>query len=154
MQATPENIDYLKSEVNSLTASGATDMYRAFDLAFDVLAKTDPERSAQCETGILFLTDGQPSNVEDHIELIRNRNQGVNAHIFTYALGSGAIVQDDIGNWMFEFVLVHISNKNSHKIKQNKIQTKQNKTKQNQTKQNQTKSNKIKQNKTKQNNQN
>ena len=95
LQATPENIAYLQDFVQKLSGNGQTDMYRAFDAAFD-LFETTGERTADCQRALLFLTDGQPTNVEDHEELIRTRNANLNAHIFTYALGSGAIEQKSI----------------------------------------------------------
>lgn len=52
--------------------------------------------SSDCRKAILFLTDGEPTNENDHEEMIRERNAKHNAHIFTYALGDGATTQDDI----------------------------------------------------------
>jgi hypothetical protein len=52
--------------------------------------------SSDCRKAILFLTDGEPTNENDHEEMIRQRNTKHGAHIFTYALGSGATAQDGI----------------------------------------------------------
>jgi voltage-dependent calcium channel alpha-2/delta-3 len=99
LPADPGTIAYLTERITALRAAGATDFYKAFTLGFDVL---DRSKRVGATTGcdgsrtILFLTDGVPSNTEDHLALIAERNRDSKVTIFTYALGASARVQDDI----------------------------------------------------------
>ena len=97
LPADPANIEYLKTEVENLKETGQTNFYAAFDLAFSLLENSkNTGRTSDCRRAILFLTDGEPSNSEDHVALIESRNAELQANIFTYALGSGAKTQDEI----------------------------------------------------------
>lgn len=92
-------IAYLQTEIQALRASGSTDFYKAFQLAFDVIDRTKRAGAGSgCASNrvILFLTDGEPSNSEDHMALIAERNRDAGVAIFTYALGSNAKTQRDI----------------------------------------------------------
>jgi voltage-dependent calcium channel alpha-2/delta-3 len=92
-------IAYMQREIDGLRATGSTDFYKAFDVAFQTLERTKRAGGGSgCDSNrvILFLTDGKPTNTEDHMALIAEKNRDANVAIFTYALGANAAVQKDI----------------------------------------------------------
>jgi hypothetical protein len=57
--ASKENIETLLQEIDHLTAGGSTNTYDAFVKAFEVLDDSnEKESTVECNTAILFLTDG------------------------------------------------------------------------------------------------
>eukprot|EP00485_Elphidium_margaritaceum_P006577 CAMPEP_0202689004 /NCGR_PEP_ID=MMETSP1385-20130828/4377_1 /ASSEMBLY_ACC=CAM_ASM_000861 /TAXON_ID=933848 /ORGANISM="Elphidium margaritaceum" /LENGTH=1091 /DNA_ID=CAMNT_0049344079 /DNA_START=25 /DNA_END=3300 /DNA_ORIENTATION=- len=83
--ATQRNVAELISFVDGLFANGGTNFEAPFTAAFDIL----DNGARSCQTSILFLTDGEADDVSD---LITARNNAdINAVIFSYTLGSGAI---------------------------------------------------------------
>mmetsp|Transcript_25196 Transcript_25196/g.57306 ORF Transcript_25196/g.57306 Transcript_25196/m.57306 type:complete len:391 (-) Transcript_25196:193-1365(-) len=100
VQATAENIEALVEAVDDLEDGGLTNFEAAFELAFDVLDESfADEANTNCETAILFLTDGEPiigtgsigSNDQWLLySQISSWNSDYGANIFSYSLGSGA----------------------------------------------------------------
>ena len=84
--ATDENKAILLEAVENMQAGGATNFYAAFDKAFDVLDRSiDQEFNVNCNSAILFLTDGvmtEPDGIheQDVLNLVNERmNQTASA---------------------------------------------------------------------------
>lgn len=77
--ATDENKAHLLRTIDRLEAKGATNFYDALKLAFDVFdASAAEEFTVNCNSAILFLTDGEMTNPEgiteqDVLDLVSNR---------------------------------------------------------------------------------
>lgn len=77
--ANDENKAILNRKIGSFEAGGSTNFYDAFNAAFDVLdASVAEEFNVNCNTAVLFLTDGQmtdPDNIteDDVIALVQER---------------------------------------------------------------------------------
>ncbi|CAM9757472.1 unnamed protein product, partial [Heterosigma akashiwo] len=101
VQATAENLEALIAEVRYLEEGGATNFEDAFELAFDVLDESFAnEANTNCETAILFLTDGEPTvgtgsdgNTDELYSQISAWNLDYGAKVFSYSLGSGASLE-------------------------------------------------------------
>uniref|UniRef100_A0A7S3GFG5 VWFA domain-containing protein n=1 Tax=Palpitomonas bilix TaxID=652834 RepID=A0A7S3GFG5_9EUKA len=90
VRATSDNKQALKDFVGDLRPSGGTDFQSAFTKAFDLIDSTRGTRGTNCQTVIVFLTDG---DAEDPSSIISARNtQDIGATIFSFTLGSGASV--------------------------------------------------------------
>eukprot|EP01084_Bolivina_argentea_P003407 6391_1 len=82
--ATSSNVAELMNFINNLEAGGLTNFTKAFDAAFDILSS-----GKNCETSILFLTDGMADVRDDVSILIERRNTiDINAVIFSFTLGT------------------------------------------------------------------
>jgi Mg-chelatase subunit ChlD len=58
--ATQDNKQTLINEIDRFNASGRTNIYDAFNTAFDVMQQTiEQELHVECNSAILFLTDGK-----------------------------------------------------------------------------------------------
>eukprot|EP01083_Nonionella_stella_P187572 689514_1 len=80
--ATSRNIAALVEWVSELNPSGLTDFELAFGKAFDILE----DGMKNCQTSIIFLTDGIN---DDPSDLIKHRNTvDIGAVVFSYTLGS------------------------------------------------------------------
>ncbi|KAK4814898.1 hypothetical protein QYF61_001276 [Mycteria americana] len=89
LQATAENVASAAGFVQTLSASGGTDINRALLTAVSVLdkAKRLPERSVSM---IILLTDGQPTSGESNVEVIQeNIQKAVNGKYALFCLGFG-----------------------------------------------------------------
>jgi len=99
--ATKENKESLIAQIDALSVIGGTNFYDAFTAAFDVLDRSIADEAiVNCNTAILFLTDGKmtlPKDVEDQdvIDLVQRRlnvtSQSLDEPIyfFTYSLSGG-----------------------------------------------------------------
>ena len=97
--ATTNNINILSNEIDSIRADGQTNYEAAFTKAFNLLRDSkDKESATDCQTAILFLTDGTPTAGEtgstgltDHVSTLNDNRDGTQkAVIFTFTLGSSA----------------------------------------------------------------
>ncbi|NXD82384.1 ITIH4 inhibitor, partial [Halcyon senegalensis] len=89
LQATAENVASAAGFVQTLSASGGTDINRALLTAVSMLdeAKRLPERSVSM---IILLTDGQPTSGESNVEVIQeNIQKAVNGKYALFCLGFG-----------------------------------------------------------------
>ncbi|XP_032860530.2 inter-alpha-trypsin inhibitor heavy chain H4 [Tyto alba] len=89
LQATAENVKSAAGFVQTLSASGGTDISRALLTAVSVLdkAKRLPERSVSM---IILLTDGQPTSGESNVEVIQeNIQEAINGKYSLFCLGFG-----------------------------------------------------------------
>ncbi|XP_074734972.1 inter-alpha-trypsin inhibitor heavy chain H4 isoform X3 [Strix uralensis] len=89
LQATAENVASAAGFVQTLSASGGTDINRALLTAVSVLDKAErlPERSVSM---IILLTDGQPTSGESNVEVIQeNIQKAVNGKYALFCLGFG-----------------------------------------------------------------
>ncbi|XP_074458734.1 inter-alpha-trypsin inhibitor heavy chain H4 isoform X1 [Larus michahellis] len=89
LQATAENVASAAGFVQTLSASGGTDINRALLTAVSVLDKAErlPERSVSM---IILLTDGQPTSGESNVEVIQeNIQKAVNGKYTLFCLGFG-----------------------------------------------------------------
>uniref|UniRef100_A0A8C8ABD9 Inter-alpha-trypsin inhibitor heavy chain 4 n=1 Tax=Otus sunia TaxID=257818 RepID=A0A8C8ABD9_9STRI len=89
LQATAENVASAAGFVQTLSASGGTDINRALLTAVSVLDKAErlPERSISM---IILLTDGQPTSGESNVEVIQeNIQKAVNGKYALFCLGFG-----------------------------------------------------------------
>nr|XP_009940778.1 PREDICTED: inter-alpha-trypsin inhibitor heavy chain H4 [Opisthocomus hoazin] len=89
LQATAENVASAAGFVQTLAASGGTDINRALLTAMSVLDKAErlPERSVSM---IILLTDGQPTSGEINVETIQgNIQKAVNGKYALFCLGFG-----------------------------------------------------------------
>ncbi|XP_035750664.1 inter-alpha-trypsin inhibitor heavy chain H4 [Egretta garzetta] len=89
LQATTENVASAAGFVQTLSASGGTDINRAVLTAVSVLDKAErlPERSVSM---IILLTDGQPTSGESNVEVIQeNIHKAVNGKYALFCLGFG-----------------------------------------------------------------
>ncbi|KAM7095812.1 inter-alpha-trypsin inhibitor heavy chain H4-like [Ciconia maguari] len=89
LQATAENVASAAGFVQTLSASGGTDINRALLTAVSVLDKVErlPERSVSM---IILLTDGQPTSGESNVEVIQeNIQKAVNGKYALFCLGFG-----------------------------------------------------------------
>ena len=67
--ATRENKDWLINQIDKLEAGGRTNFYDAFVTAFKLLAMSvEEEYTVNCNTAILFLTDGEMTEPKDKTE--------------------------------------------------------------------------------------
>ncbi|NXA20746.1 ITIH4 inhibitor, partial [Ibidorhyncha struthersii] len=89
LQATAENVASAAGFVQTLSASGGTDINRALLTAVSVLDKAErlPERSVSM---IILLTDGQPTSGESNVGVIQeNIQKAVNGKYALFCLGFG-----------------------------------------------------------------
>ncbi|OPJ80830.1 inter-alpha-trypsin inhibitor heavy chain H4 isoform A [Patagioenas fasciata monilis] len=89
LQATAENVASATGFMQTLSASGGTDINRALLTAVGLLDKTEklPERSVSM---IILLTDGQPTSGESNVEVIQeNIQNAVNGKYALFCLGFG-----------------------------------------------------------------
>ncbi|NXI56817.1 ITIH4 inhibitor, partial [Chloroceryle aenea] len=89
LQATAENVASAAGFVQTLSASGGTDLNGALLTAVTTLdgAKRLPERSVSM---IILLTDGQPTSGESNVEVIQeNIRKAVNGKYALFCLGFG-----------------------------------------------------------------
>uniref|UniRef100_A0A8C3PRA8 Inter-alpha-trypsin inhibitor heavy chain 4 n=1 Tax=Calidris pygmaea TaxID=425635 RepID=A0A8C3PRA8_9CHAR len=89
LQATAKNVASAAGFVQTLSASGGTDINRALLAAVSVLDKAEslPERSVSM---IILLTDGQPTSGETNVEVIQeNIQKAVNGKYALFCLGFG-----------------------------------------------------------------
>ncbi|XP_068264886.1 inter-alpha-trypsin inhibitor heavy chain H4-like [Nyctibius grandis] len=89
LQATAENVASAAGFVQTLSASGGTDINRALLTAVSVLDKAErlPERSVSM---IILLTDGQPTSGENNVEVIQeNIQEAVDGKYALFCLGFG-----------------------------------------------------------------
>ncbi|XP_028941551.1 inter-alpha-trypsin inhibitor heavy chain H4 [Antrostomus carolinensis] len=89
LQATAENVASAAGFVQTLSASGGTNINRALLTAVSVLDKAEglPERSVSM---IILLTDGQPTSGESNVEVIQeNIQKAVNGKYILFCLGFG-----------------------------------------------------------------
>ncbi|XP_061864646.1 inter-alpha-trypsin inhibitor heavy chain H4 [Colius striatus] len=89
LKATAENVESASGFVQTLSASGGTDINRALLTAVSVLDEAErlPERSVSM---IILLTDGQPTAGESNVEVIqRNIQKAVNGKYALFCLGFG-----------------------------------------------------------------
>lgn len=102
LQGTDENKQLLREYIEQLSPGGRTNGQKGLTLAFEIFknSATDSKTSG-CLRIISFLTDGIMSDIDtgDLSWLVTEQNNMVNAnlgkaHIFTYALGSGAKTED------------------------------------------------------------
>lgn len=96
--ATKENKELLLSYIDQLSAGGPTNFQDAFETAFDVLDRTSTqERLNDCNSAILFLTDGEmthPENVTEAMvrDYVNQRIEAAHAKtgkpvfLFTYSV--------------------------------------------------------------------
>lgn len=104
--ATQENKDVLLAEIDKLEAKGRTNFFDAFTKTFDVLDRSAREEvTVNCNTAILFLTDGEmsePDNVTETevLDLLRDRIATTNQLIpkpillFTYSVSENEQVHE------------------------------------------------------------
>lgn len=102
LTVTDDNKVYLVKAIGDLVASGGTNFYDAFELAFDSLdLSIKAELHVPCNSVILFLTDGEmtePKGIEETtvIDLVSNRLNttmqatGKPVMLFTYSIGDEA----------------------------------------------------------------
>ncbi|CAN0136525.1 unnamed protein product, partial [Ectocarpus sp. 8 AP-2014] len=96
VRATEDNLGELVSLVQNLEfdlANVGTNFGAAFETAFDILeaSRTSEETSSNCQTAIVFLTDGNTNvglSTDETIALISERNADIQAEVFTYSLGT------------------------------------------------------------------
>ncbi|NXF86100.1 ITIH4 inhibitor, partial [Eubucco bourcierii] len=89
LQATPENVASAAGFVQTISASGGTDINRALLTAVSVLDKAErlPEKSVSM---IILLTDGQSTSGESRMEVIQeNIQKAVNGKYALFCLGFG-----------------------------------------------------------------
>ncbi|KAM6325229.1 inter-alpha-trypsin inhibitor heavy chain H4-like [Podargus strigoides] len=89
LQATAENVASAAGFVQTLSASGGTDINHALLTAVSMLDKDErlPERSVSM---IILLTDGQPTSGESNVETIQeNIHKAVNGKYALFCLGFG-----------------------------------------------------------------
>ncbi|XP_010284264.1 PREDICTED: inter-alpha-trypsin inhibitor heavy chain H4 [Phaethon lepturus] len=89
LQATAENVASAAGFVQTLSASGGTDINRALLTAVSVLDKAErlPEQSVSM---IILLTDGQPTSGESNVGVIQeNIQKAVNGKYALFCLGFG-----------------------------------------------------------------
>ena len=102
-RATADNIAILSQEIDNLVASGRTNFYDAFETAFDVFDATiDEELHANCNSAILFFTDGYRTDgpdidqvtqlVQDRIATIKARLNNRPILLFTYSISQDEMV--------------------------------------------------------------
>lgn len=109
LQGTEENINFLKEQIDVEYPDGQTNFSAGFSEAFDILEKACDEgdetpRCSQCQSVILFLTDGRDTtgpgrksietskllkNIEKHQKRLE-RSTSRRASIFTFSLGNTA----------------------------------------------------------------
>ncbi|KAL7540189.1 hypothetical protein ACHAXR_009925 [Thalassiosira sp. AJA248-18] len=97
IRATKENKALLIKAINDLNASGATNFYDAFDVAFSAIDSTiRNESTSGCNVAVLFMTDGQISEgpgANEVINLVNERtaqlatNFNRKTTVFTFSLG-------------------------------------------------------------------
>ncbi|NXX95852.1 ITIH4 inhibitor, partial [Centropus bengalensis] len=95
LQATAENVASATGFVQTLSASGGTDINRALLTALSLLEKAKglPERSVSM---VILLTDGQPTSGERNVEIIQeNIQKAVNGKYALFCLGFGFDVSYD-----------------------------------------------------------
>ena len=92
--ASSANLLNLNSAIDGITARGTTNYEAAFREAFDLLTRSRiQELATSCQTAILFLTDGMPTEGETDTNNLQNLVSSLNtesAVIFTFTLGSNA----------------------------------------------------------------
>ncbi|NXI39448.1 ITIH4 inhibitor, partial [Galbula dea] len=89
LQATADNVESAAGFVETISASGGTDINSALLTAVSVLAKGEslPERSVSM---IILLTDGQPTSGESSVEVIQeNAQKAVHGKYALFCLGFG-----------------------------------------------------------------
>ena len=107
--ATQENKNILLAAIDQLHANGRTNIYDAFETAFDVLDQSArDEYTVNCHTAILFLTDGEmtePDNVteDDVVELVRTRLENTQRQwldkpilLFTYSVSESQQQEEQV----------------------------------------------------------
>jgi len=99
--ATEDNKAEVIAQIDALGVGGGTNFYDAFTTAFDVLDRSiADEVTVNCNTAILFLTDGKmtlPEGLEEQvvIDLVEQRlnataqNIGKPIYLFTYSVSGG-----------------------------------------------------------------
>ena len=95
IQATNENIVRLSERVATIQPSGNTNFEAAFETAFSIVDGAT-ELTSNCQTAIIFLTDGIPTagltgttQLEDRVRsLNRNPDGTLKAALFTFTLGN------------------------------------------------------------------
>ncbi|CAN0427083.1 unnamed protein product [Pylaiella littoralis] len=98
VRATDDNVDELVSLVQDLDfdlANPGTNFGSAFEITFDILAasREAEEASSNCQTAVVFLTDGDTNvglTTEETIALIDERNADIGAQVFSFSLGTNA----------------------------------------------------------------
>ncbi|NXD16158.1 ITIH4 inhibitor, partial [Nothocercus nigrocapillus] len=89
LEATAENVASAAAFVQTLSATGGTDIHRALLRAVDTLHKAEalPERSVSM---IILLTDGQPTSGETKVEVIQeNIQKAIGGKFALFCLGFG-----------------------------------------------------------------
>nr|XP_013810388.1 PREDICTED: inter-alpha-trypsin inhibitor heavy chain H4 [Apteryx mantelli mantelli] len=89
LEATKENVESAAAFVQTLTASGGTDIHRALLAAVGTLQRAEelPERSVSM---IILLTDGQPTSGETNVEVIQeNIQKAISGKYALFCLGFG-----------------------------------------------------------------
>eukprot|EP00903_Cladosiphon_okamuranus_P021964 g20195.t1 len=96
VRANTENSEELISLVQNLEfdlANVGTNYGAAFEATFDLLAESRnvEDASSNCQTAIVFLTDGNPNvglSTQETIALIETRNAEIGAQVFSFSLGA------------------------------------------------------------------
>lgn len=106
VKVTADTKKILKERIDGLEAAGSTNIYEAFRRAFQVMEKAIPqELVVQCNTAVLFLTDGEmtdpPGETEDQV--LAYVQQGVArleeklsqpVYLFSYSVSENGDVHD------------------------------------------------------------
>lgn len=104
--ANADNIRRLSTAIDGLKAGGSTNFYDAFSKAFEVLEKSmDQEFAVNCNTAILFLTDGEmtdPKDLTDEalLDYVRDGIDRLSAqsrkpvYLLTYSISGGDVEVD------------------------------------------------------------
>ena len=95
LQATNENIVRLSERVATIQPSGNTNFDAAFTETFNIIDDAT-ELTSNCQTAILFLTDGIPTSgltgvtqLQEHVRALNRRADGtLKATLFTFTLGN------------------------------------------------------------------
>eukprot|EP00761_Pharyngomonas_kirbyi_P010550 gb/GECH01010570.1/.p1 GENE.gb/GECH01010570.1/~~gb/GECH01010570.1/.p1 ORF type:complete len:1003 (+),score=253.65 gb/GECH01010570.1/:1-3009(+) len=89
VRATPENLKKLKAFINETPHSGGTNFQAPFEKAFQMFQGSYSNGiGSQCESAILFMTDGQANDPTNIINQYQTND--LNVKIFSYALGADA----------------------------------------------------------------
>ncbi|XP_067001120.2 voltage-dependent calcium channel subunit alpha-2/delta-3 isoform X2 [Anabrus simplex] len=96
VQATIENINTIKTNVNNITVEGYANFSRAFVDAFKLLERhrelrgCNSETGVQCNQAIMLVTDSVQDNITEVFEKYNKFNNGstIPVRVFTYLVGS------------------------------------------------------------------
>ncbi|KAK3087851.1 hypothetical protein FSP39_011482 [Pinctada imbricata] len=94
---TSENVEKLKNFINNRPASGNTNYEKALRAAFTFFNQSTPSlRGESRDKVILFLTDGNPTEGKDPMEVIKELNEPLNNNVVIHTFGLSTSVREDL----------------------------------------------------------